>query len=335
MKSSSILLLFLFLFLIFYLGKFIFLPLFLALFFYLVIKSVTNKLLYSINSRVGVKLNKFNAMALMLITISIFAYFLWMILELNINAVLQKSNIYQVNFEKILSYLSKKPFNSFIEKSELFSSLDMLTIFSNILNSLSSFAGNFAFVIVFIIFLIFEENHLKKKLNSILNPSNIRIFNKINFDIFFYFQLKTITSFLTGIFTFIILFSLENDLAPAFSIVSFFLNFIPFIGSLLSILLPFIFSVLQFLNFLEPVLTFFLLSLIQIYIGNFLEPKLMGKTLNISPLVMIIFLTIMGKIWGVAGMFLSVPLLVIILIILRNMKSTKKIAIILSERGEL
>ena len=335
MKYSSILLLFLFLFLIFYLGKFIFLPLFLALFFYLVIKSVTNKLLFSINSMVGVNLNKFNAMALMLITISIFAYFLWMILELNINAVLQKSNIYQVNFEKILLYLSKKPFNSLIEKSELFSSLDMLTIFSNILNSLYSFVGNFAFVIIFIIFLIFEENHLKKKLNSVLKPSNIEILNKINFDIFFYFQLKTITSFLTGIFTFLILFFLENDLAPAFGIISFFLNFIPFIGSLLSILLPFFFSVLQFLNFFEPALTFFLLLLIQIYIGNFLEPKLMGKTLNISPLVMIIFLTIMGKIWGIAGMFLSVPLLVISLIILRNMKSTKKIAIMLSERGEL
>ena len=71
MKSGSILLFFLFLFLIFYLGKFIFLPLFLALFFYLVIKSVTNKLLISINSRLGVSLNKFNAMAIMLIIISI------------------------------------------------------------------------------------------------------------------------------------------------------------------------------------------------------------------------------------------------------------------------
>ena len=116
---------------------------------------------------------------------------------------------------------------------------------------------------------------------------------------------------------------------------SFFLNFIPFIGSLLSILLPFVFSAVQFLDFFEPTLTFFFLVLIQIYIGNFLEPKLMGKTLNISPLVMIIFLTIMGKIWGVAGMFLSVPLLVVILIILRNMNSTKRIAIILSESGEL
>ena len=335
MRSSSILLFFLFLFLVFYLGKFIFLPLFLALFLYLVIKSVTNKLLTFINSCLGFSLNKFYAMALMLVSISTVAYFLWIILELNINAVLQKSDIYQVNFEKILLFLSKKPFNSFLEKSDLFSSFDMLTIFSNILNSLSSFAGNFAFVIIFLIFLIFEENHLKKKLNSVFKSSNIRILDKINFDIFFYFQLKTITSFLTGIFTFIILFFLKNDLAPAFGIISFFLNFIPFIGSLLSILLPFVFSAVQFLNFFEPTLTFFLLLLIQIYIGNFLEPKLMGKTLNISPLVMIIFLTIMGKIWGVAGMFLSVPLLVIILIIFRNMKSTKKIAIILSENGEL
>ena len=335
MKSSSIFLFFLFLFLIFYLGKFIFLPLFLALFFYLIIKSVTNKLLILINSWLGVSLNKFYAMALMLVSISTFTYFLWIILELNINAVLQKSDIYQFNFEKILLHLSTKPFNSFLEKSDLLSSFDMLTIFSTILNSLSSFAGNFAFVIIFIIFLIFEENHIKKKLISVFKSSNLRILNKINFDIFFYFQLKTITSFLTGIFTFIILFFLENDLAPAFGIISFFLNFIPFIGSLLSVLLPFMFSVVQFLNFFEPTLTFFLLLLIQIYIGNFLEPKLMGKTLNISPLVMVIFLTIMGKIWGVAGMFLSVPLLVIILIILRNMKSTKKIAIILSEKGEL
>ena len=51
-----------------------------------------------------------------------------------------------------------------MEENDFFSSFDMLTIFSNILNNLSSFAGNFAFVIIFIIFLIFEENHLKKKI---------------------------------------------------------------------------------------------------------------------------------------------------------------------------
>ena len=61
----------------------------------------------------------------------------------------------------------------------------------------------------------------------------------------------------------------------------------------------------------------------QILIGNFLETKMMGKTLNLSPIVMIIFLSIMGKVWGVAGMFLSVPILVFLLIIFSNLNSTK------------
>jgi len=59
----------------------------------------------------------------------------------------------------------------------------------------------------------------------------------------------------------------------------------------------------------------------------------MGKTLNISPIVLIIFLSLMGKLWGLVGMFLSVPLLVILIIILNNFKDTKKIAIFLTEKG--
>ena len=140
---------------------------------------------------------------------------------------------------------------------------------------------------------------------------------------------------MTGLLTFFSLFFLKNDLAITFGVLSFFLNFIPFVGSVLSILIPLFFSIIQFLNFFEPLLTFLCLSLVQIYVGNILEPKLMGKTLNISPLVMIIFLTILGKFWGIAGMFLSVPLLVVILITLSRIKSTRKIAILLSEKGDL
>ena len=58
----------------------------------------------------------------------------------------------------------------------------------------------------------------------------------------------------------------------------------------------------------------------------------MGRTLNISPLIMIIFLAVMGKIWGVAGMFLSVPFLVVLLIIMRNVKSLERVAIFLSDK---
>ena len=138
---------------------------------------------------------------------------------------------------------------------------------------------------------------------------------------------------MTGLLTFVVLNFLNNDLAPTFGVLSFLLNFIPVIGSLLGVIIPSIFSLIQYLNILEPTLTLILLLFTQIFIGNILEPKLMGNTLNISPIVMIIFLTIMGKIWGTAGMFLSVPILVVLTIILSRFNQTKKIAILLSDKG--
>tara|TARA_B100001121_G_scaffold35088_1_gene29822 strand:- start:601 stop:864 length:264 start_codon:yes stop_codon:yes gene_type:complete len=78
-----------------------------------------------------------------------------------------------------------------------------------------------------------------------------------------------------------------------------------------------------------------LLFLSHLFIGNFLENKLMGKALNISPIVLLIFLSIMGKLWGISGMFLSVPIIVVLIIILNNFKKTKNIAILLSEKGNL
>ena len=126
---------------------------------------------------------------------------------------------------------------------------------------------------------------------------------------------------------------LNNELSITFSIFAFFLNFIPYIGSLLAVLLPTLFSTIQSMNFFEPTVTLILLLFSQILIGNFLETKLMGKTLNISPIALIIFLSLMGKLWGLVGMFLSVPLLVILIICLNNFKNTKKIAIFLTEKG--
>ena len=86
---------------------------------------------------------------------------------------------------------------------------------------------------------------------------------------------------------------------------------------------------------MNSAIIFTLLFLNHLLIGNFLENKLMGKALNISPIVLLIFLSIMGKLWGISGMFLSVPIIVVLIIILNNFKQTKNIAILLSEKGNL
>ena len=76
-----------------------------------------------------------------------------------------------------------------------------------------------------------------------------------------------------------------------------------------------------------------IVGVIQLIVGNFLEPKIMGNSLNLSPLIVIISLSVWGSIWGIVGMVLSVPITVIMIILFAQFKSTKPIAILLSEKG--
>ncbi len=73
----------------------------------------------------------------------------------------------------------------------------------------------------------------------------------------------------------------------------------------------------------------------QFIVGNVIEPKLMGKTLNLSPLVVLLSLALWGGLWGIPGMFLCVPIMVIFLIVLSHFSATRPLAVLLSERGEL
>lgn len=74
---------------------------------------------------------------------------------------------------------------------------------------------------------------------------------------------------------------------------------------------------------------------IQVFMGNVVEPRWLGNTLNLSPLVILVSLTIWASIWGIVGMFLSVPIMVILNIILANFEKTRKIAVFLSQNGNV
>ena len=125
-------------------------------------------------------------------------------------------------------------------------------------------------------------------------------------------------------------------ISPVFwAFLIFLLNFIPTIGSLIATTFPAVFALLQFGEFSYLVMVLVFVGLIQVAVGNVLEPKLMGNSLNISPLVAILSLTFWGAIWGVTGMFLSVPITVILVIIFSHFESTRPVAIMLSEKGKV
>ena len=319
-------------FILFY-GKFFLLPLFLALFFYIILNSVSKDLI-NFTKKYSLIINEVFSFFFIFLLSLIFAYFLFQLLKINIVSIIENSDQYQKNLNFFLELISNNKILETFLSENLLQEINFIGFFSNLLNLIKSFTGNFTLVLVYLIFIVIEEKFFIIKLNLVLkNENKKKLFSKINNDIYNYFRIKTFTSLLTALFTFLILFFLDNELSVTFAIFAFFLNFIPYIGSLLAVFLPSLFATIQFMEFFTPILTLILLLISQIFIGNFLETKLMGKTLNISPIALIIFLSLMGKIWGLVGMFLSVPLLVILIIILNNFKDTKKIAIFLTEKG--
>lgn len=318
---------------ILYYGKFFLLPLFLALFFYIILNSISKNLIDFTKKYLLVINEAFSFFFIFLLSLT-FAYFLFQLLKINVVSIIENSDQYQKNLNFFLELISRNTILEAFLSENLLKDINLIGIFSNLLNLIKSFTGNLTLVLVYLIFIVIEEKFFIVKLNLVLkNENKKKLFSKINNDIYNYFRIKTFTSLLTALFTFMILFFLNNELSITFAIFAFFLNFIPYIGSLLAVVLPSLFATIQFMEFFTPILTLILLLVSQIFIGNFLETKLMGKTLNISPIALIIFLSLMGKIWGLVGMFLSVPLLVILIIFLNNFKETKKIAIFLTEKG--
>ena len=318
-----------------YFGKFLLLPLLFALLIFLVLKSLSEKLVtlkingYGLNYNISFLIVCLGGLYLI--------YLIGLLIEINLSNVLSNSEKYQKNFSLILNFIEEqnlKPFLSMFE--EMITNINLNKIFSKTLEVFADMAGNFSLILIYLVFFFLEEKFFKSKIEKIFrNKSSKVIFQKINDQIYNYFQIKIFTSLITGLLTFIILFFSSNDLSIFFGIFAFVLNFIPFIGSLISIILPFLFSLIQNIDFFSSMTILVFLFLIQMLIGNFFEPKLMGKSLNLSPMIMLVTLSIMGKIWGISGMFLSIPLLVILLIIFSNIKSTKKIAIFLSEKGNI
>ena len=125
------------------------------------------------------------------------------------------------------------------------------------------------------------------------------------------------------------------DYAVFWSFLIFLLNFIPTIGSLIATTFPAILAFIQFGDF-KPVLTvIILIGIVQFLIGNILEPRIMGRSLNLSALVVLLSLALWGTLWGVVGMFLCVPITVTLMIIFSNFEKTLPFAIMLSANGNV
>jgi AI-2 transport protein TqsA len=213
---------------------------------------------------------------------------------------------------------------------------------SRIRNVFRSAVGNFLefltatfVVLIYLIFLIAERVSLPGRVARAFGDARAKeimaVVDSINRAVYDYISLKTLVSLLQGFLSFVVLAAFGVEFAVMWGVLIFLFNFIPYIGSFVAVLLPIVLSFLQYAEQpWKPLLITLLLLLIQRIVDNYIEPRLTGRKLGLSPLVVLLSLAFWGWLWGVVGMVLAVPLTVIGKIVLENIRETKPLATLIS-----
>lgn len=201
-----------------------------------------------------------------------------------------------------------------LETADWVGQLDINKIGGFLLSSLGpffSFIANLFLIFIFLIFILAGRGNIKTKIEKSFNKERswqiINVIQKIDKQIQKYLAIKTIVSFVTGVLATVVLMIFGVDFAIVFGFFTFILNYIPNIGSIIATALPLTVAVFQFGTLWPAFWILIILGSIQMIIGNFIEPRVMGEGLGLSTLVVLFFLFFWGWMWGIAGMILAVP----------------------------
>ncbi|MEM7766342.1 MAG: AI-2E family transporter [Pseudomonadota bacterium] len=217
--------------------------------------------------------------------------------------------------------------------------------------ALGDLSGDLVLILIYVAFLFLAEANWPSKLDAIFPQSENRaqvkaVGDQARRSIEAYLWTQTVISAITTLLTYVSLVLLGVENAVFLAALIFVLNYIPTLGSIVAALVPPLFALVQPTlpgwlpldspadAYLYAALVFGAVSLWQFSIGNFLQPRMMGDSLNLSALVVLVGLAVWGAIWGIPGMFLSAPLTVLMMILFAQSENTRWIAILLSSDGK-
>jgi len=265
--------------------------------------------------------------------------FIVQLITVNIGKVVAAAPVYQQNLE-LLIYRSYSFFG--VEQApnlqEFLNQIDFRSYLQSFGGTVRALVSSMGIIIVYLIFLMLEQRTFSAKIRALVtNPERqhdvFEIMEKIRSDIRLYIGIKFLTSAATGLLSYLVLHFVGVAFASFWAVLIFLLNFIPTIGSIIATAFPSILALVQFDTLGPFIVTASVVTAIQFCIGSLVEPKLMGNRLNLSPIVILLSLGLWGSIWGIPGMFLCVPITVIIMIVCSYFPQTRFVAVLLSGNG--
>ena len=223
---------------------------------------------------------------------------------------------------------------------EVMGSIDIAGITKLLLGAVTSTIGSSAAVLLYVVFLILEQHSFSGKMLAVCGSEErgnmvAGMMRHIGKSIRTYVWLKSVLALLTGFSSYVVLALVGVDFAVFWGVAIFALTYVPYVGALLSVLLPAVLALAQFGQWNQALHALVGLTVVQVVLGTVLEPRLFSRSFNISPLAVLFSLTFWGALWGGTGMFLSVPITVVIMIVCAHIEQLRPVAIILSLDGAI
>lgn len=186
----------------------------------------------------------------------------------------------------------------------------------SVLNRVVDMSSMFLLVLIFVIYLVAGRQPRQE---------HEGVYHEIDLKVRRYLQVKVMLSAVSGLLVGVILWIMGLELAPVFGVLAFLLNFIPSIGSIIATLLPLPLALVQFDSNVLILLVVLIPGAIQLTLGNVVEPKFLGTSLNLHPITILLSLIFWGMLWGIPGMVLAAPITAVVKIILDRIETTRPI----------
>ena len=235
-----------------------------------------------------------------------------------------------------IQFLNEKGYK--IHQDQIFNLVQpakILEFTAGALNKLISMMGNTFLIFLIVLFTLTEFSSFAIKAKAILlgSDKSVSYFSTILQNIRHYLGIKTLICLLTGILVYLALLIIGVDYPLLWALIAALMNYIPNIGSIIAAVPAVLFALIQ-LGLGGAIWTLASFMVVNNVLGNFIEPRIMGKGLGLSTLVVFLSLLFWGFIFGTVGMFLSVPFTMTIKIILEQNEKTKWIALLLGTPSE-
>jgi AI-2 transport protein TqsA len=259
-------------------------------------------------------------------------FLLWLLIWSSVSQMTANAGIYEDQWQRLIENAGEKlPLERVgIESDELSGFLTMPRetmrgLLPKIVSSIMSVLSNGLIVVIFMVFMIAGSGGQPPPEGSLRQQIDWRVKR--------YLLTKVVVSGSTGILVGLTLWLLNVPLAMVFGLLAFLLNFIPSIGSVVATLLPLPVVVLNpDLSLPAKIMAITLPGLIQFAIGNVIEPKVMGESLDLHPVTVLLGLIFFGWLWGIIGMILATPIVAVAKIVLERLDLTAPAARLLSGR---